>query len=55
MFTDEQMLEKLLKTATPCHFFGFLGMVQKRAFPGNIWPLRADPDPSRVGAGLWLS
>ena len=21
MFTDEQMLEKRLKTATPCHFF----------------------------------
>ena len=28
------------------------GTVQKRPFSGNIWPLRADPDRSRVGAGL---
>jgi hypothetical protein len=30
----------------------FSGTVQKRPFSGNIWPLRADPDRSRVGAGL---
>ena len=29
-----------------------LGMVQKRPFSGNTWDLSADPDRSRVGAGL---
>jgi hypothetical protein len=28
------------------------GLVQKRPFPGNIWPLGADCDRSRLGAGL---
>ena len=28
------------------------GMVQKRRFPGNTRDLSADPDRSRVGAGL---
>ena len=29
-----------------------LGMVQKRPFSGNTWDFSADPDRSRVGAGL---
>jgi hypothetical protein len=28
------------------------GMVQKRPLSGNIWALSADPDRSRVGAGV---
>src|SRR5271163_4291418 len=36
----------LLRAAYEC-------MVQKRPLSGNIRALRADPDRSRVGAGLW--
>jgi hypothetical protein len=35
------------------HHAQFDGMVQKRPFSGNTWDLSADPDRSRVGAGLF--
>ena len=43
-FRDNECTSKLV-TKTP-------GMVQKRRFSGNTRNLSADPDRSRVGAGL---
>ncbi len=44
--------DRVLQTAVDRFVLGKKGMVQKRPFSGNTRDLSADPDRSRVGAGL---